>query len=76
MIIEGANITEVKRLSNSRAGNPKWAITYVTPEAEVITARTQSDASVGYEVTYDYAQRFATLETNPSGTIYAITLER
>ncbi len=72
MIHRNVNVTEIQRLNNSTMGNPAWLLTFVTPDAEVITARTQSNASVGYQITEGMVGGFFNLECTPAGRIYGM----
>jgi len=73
---EGACITDIRRMTNSVMGNPRFKITFVTMNADVITAQTQTNASVNYEITDGLVDSFATITRTRAGRIWKITRER
>ena len=72
---EGAMVTDIVRLTRSADGNPRWAITFVTMEADVITAKTKVNAAVGHYVGEHLLERFVTITRTRSGGIVGISRE-
>lgn len=43
-------LSSAESLPNSRSGNPRWRLTFVDGEGNVLVARTESDAAVSYDI--------------------------
>lgn len=70
-INQNLKLIEYKRLKPSYFGNPKYFCTFENEKGEIITAKTATNAGVGYCITnfFNKYQTFATHYTNAGNLI-------